>query len=475
MFVPSIEDDLVETPSLIMEPSADISLGTVVNDGEPVWMSSPLLEGLDHSSQVRETVEGKENDVDRLAARLEQSLVGHGASIPRSSASPRTCPTYASCSMAERTDIRAVASDPDVCAIVLAFGEEPFLESCISALRESLGVRVQIVVVNNGCSNPRLGDIVRASKAILVEPARNLGFTSGCNEGARRANAPTLAFINSDAIVAPDCLQHLVNAVRDPEVGLASAMLTLADEPDRVNSVGNPVHVSGLSWAGGYRDLVKQHLTSRDVASVTGGAMAVRTDLWRDLGGFWDPLFAYLEDTEISLRCWQRGLRVRYVAEARAQHHYEFSRNENKMFLLERNRTLLLLTMWQARTLVRLAPVLAVVEVLLFALSMRQGWSRAKIRGWRWIISHRKLVRERRRNVQARRSVADSALFPLLTCTIDATNVARPPGLGLVNLFFGAWCRIAFIRRSRSQSRVHDQDSRPHPAREHENVSLPRP
>ena len=80
-------------------------------------------------------------------------------------------------------------------------------------------------------------------------------------------------------------------------------------------------------------------------------------------------MFAYLEDTELSLRCWQRGLKVMFVPDAVVLHDYEFSRNPSKLGLLERNRLIMLLTLYERHTLAVLAPALLAVEIATLALS----------------------------------------------------------------------------------------------------------
>ena len=77
----------------------------------------------------------------------------------------------------------------------------------------------------------------------------------------------------------------------------------------------------------------------------------VRADRFAALGGFCEPMFAYCEDTDLSLRCWQRGWRVVLVPDAVVLHRYEFSRNPQKLFLLERNRLLMVLTVYSGRLL----------------------------------------------------------------------------------------------------------------------------
>jgi len=305
-----------------------------------------------------------------------------------------------------------------VSAVVLAWGDEPVLEESVRAALASEGVAVDVVLVDNGCTSDAVTRLTGVPGVTVVEPGENLGFAAGCNLGAARASGDVMAFLNGDAVVRSDALAALADAL-DDTVGLATASLRLYGEEDVVNSAGNPVHYLGLSWAGGLGRPASEYAVPADVASATGAATACRADRFRDLGGFCEPMFAYCEDAELSLRCWQRGWRVVYVPDAVVVHRYEFSRNAMKMYLLERNRLLLVLTLWSGRLLALVALPLLALEVAVFAVAVRHGWARQKAAGWWWLLRNAPLVRQRRQQVQAARTVPDAALAHLLTGDVE--------------------------------------------------------
>ncbi|MCW2779212.1 MAG: glycosyl transferase family 2, partial [Frankiales bacterium] len=258
---------------------------------------------------------------------------------------------------------------PSVTAVVLAYGDEPWVERCVEALLASEGVDVDVVLVDNGCTTGAPDRLEGRAGVEVVRPGENLGFAGGCNAGAALARGELLALVNADALVAPEALARLGEVAREPEVGLASGSIRLADDPERLNSAGNPLHFSGLSWAGAFGEPAADHAVRTEVLGASGAGVLLRRQLWEELGGFAPEYFAYLEDTELSLRCWQRGLRVVFVPDAVVVHRYEFSRNPLKMYLLERNRLLLVLTLLERRTLLALLPVLVLVELCMVALS----------------------------------------------------------------------------------------------------------
>lgn len=321
---------------------------------------------------------------------------------------------------------------PAVDVVMLAYGDEPYLPEALDAVVGSSGIDACVVLVDNGCTRDDVEALCAARGVHLVRPSRNLGFTGGVNLGAGAGDADVLALVNSDAIVAPDALARLVAVAFEPGVGIASGDIRLADDPSTMNTAGNPLHVLGLSWAGGLGDPAAAHREPRDVASASGAALALRRATWEALGGFPDAFFAYQEDLELSWRCWQRGLRVRYVPDAVVVHHYAFSRNSLKMYLLERNRLLFVLTTYGTRTLVLLAPVLVAFELAMAVVALLQGWGRQKVSGWGWVLRHTGWVRARRARVQAERTVPDRDLVPLWVSRFSPVALALPPGAGVL-------------------------------------------
>jgi len=330
-----------------------------------------------------------------------------------------------------------------VTAVMLAYGAEEWLPDAVAAVLGSSGVHVVVVVVDNGCTSDAVDRVKGLSGVRVITPEANVGYAGGCARGAAEATTQYLAFVNSDAIVASDALVRLAAVAAEPRVGLAMGSIRLAHSPELINSAGNPLHITGLSWAGGFNEPISQHAQRRSVMAGSGCCFVIRRDLWENLGGFAAEFFAYCEDTELSVRLWQQGLTVEYVPDAVVIHHYEFSRNALKYYLLERNRAIVLLTTYQARSLIVLVPVLLLTELVMLAAALRGGWGAAKLRGWHWLWRHRRWLRTRRAMIQRERTVPDAVIFQRVTSRFDPANIAAPPGVGVYNAVVGGYWRVA--------------------------------
>jgi GT2 family glycosyltransferase len=332
-----------------------------------------------------------------------------------------------------------------VSAVVLAYREEPWLERCVQALLASEGFDVEVVLVDNGCTDGAVERLAATPGVTVVRPGGNLGFSGGCNAGAAVAAGEFLALINGDLIVERDALAELVRFAQKPEVGIAQPSIRLSEDPSRLNSDGNEVHFLGFSWCGSFGEPAAKRTSPRTITSAMGAAMVLRRELWDDLGGFEPRYFAYHEDVELCRRCWHRGLELVNLPSAVAVHRYEFGRTPNKIYLSERNRLLFVLTEYETRTLLVLAVPLIMMELAAFLGALATRTAGQKLAGWIWLLRNRRWVRQRRRQLQDERIVSDARLAHLFATRLNAGNYSLPGWLRPLDALLAAYWSV--VRR----------------------------
>ena len=297
--------------------------------------------------------------------------------------------------------------------------------------------------MNNGGRGAEIVAAERTPGVEVVARGENVGFARGCNLGAERATGDVLVFLNPDTVVAPGAIRRLADTLADESVGVAMPRLRLLDEPDLLNSRGNVVHVTGIAWAGGYGEPADQATDVRDVPYASGAALAIRADVFRELGGFTDELFMYQEDLELGWKARMRGLRVVVDPGADVFHDYSFERHGRKRYLLERNRLVFVLSAFSGRLLCVLAPLLLAAELGMAGLAAREGWLRDKVRGWTWCARNARWLVGHRRKTQHLRRVPDRELAPLLTPVLDPGMLALPRVVRVANPIMAAYWSVA--------------------------------
>lgn len=202
---------------------------------------------------------------------------------------------------------------------------------CLASLADVTYPDHTVLVVDNGSTANEAQAIQAAHpKVTVLQTGRNLGFSGGNNVGIRHALAQGADYIlclNNDTIVAPDFLDHLVDAAEsDPDVGMTVAKIFYYDAPDTVWYAGAECRFDSDSLGRGrpYRHLPPEEqpaqTTPYETHIATGCALLVRAALMRQLGGFDERYFAYYEDVDLSLRAEQRGMRRVVVPRARVWH-----------------------------------------------------------------------------------------------------------------------------------------------------------
>ncbi len=215
-----------------------------------------------------------------------------------------------------------------VAAVVVSFNSREDLPACLDALLAS-DPRPRTIVVDNASADGspelvrrRYGDAVE-----LVSLPRNTGFTGGCNRGlAAAGEAQTVAFMNPDVVVAPDCLAEAASCLARRPRAAGVAPRLMRPDGETVDSVGQCLHRLTLEVVDrGYgRSLEPELLEERPVLAACGALAVFRRealDSVRLPSGAWDEdLFCFWEDLELGWRLWNAGWEVWACPAATARH-----------------------------------------------------------------------------------------------------------------------------------------------------------
>jgi GT2 family glycosyltransferase len=329
-----------------------------------------------------------------------------------------------------------------VSAIVVSYADPEATRAAVASLMAGTPAPREVLVVDNHPTAP-LRDY-SAPGATVVTSGRNLGYTAACNLAATRARGDWLWFVNPDALADPDCLGHLLEAVT-PQTAIVGAQILLPD--GRTNAGDNPVHLTGISWAGRY-ELPREDGPAREVAAVSGASLMVRAGAFADLHGMCERFFLYQDDTDLCWRARLAGWTVRFCPRAVVHHDYEFDKGSRKWFWLERNRLWSVLANYSWLSLGLLAPLLLVAELAIVALAVREAWAGQLVRAWASDLRSPRDLATWRRQVQEQRRAPDSALMSLMATRFQTAlmpSVAAQRAGRLLDLY-GAVVRAVLAR-----------------------------
>jgi len=225
-------------------------------------------------------------------------------------------------------------SDPRVSVVIVSFNTREDVLRCLASLRDHLSLPHEVIVVDNASEDGTVA-AVRADhpEALLVENARNLGFSAANNRGLARARGPFVLILNSDAEVRPGMVEALLERLEaHPEVGLIGPRTVDGDGVIQV-SFGPPL-TPLREWQ--QRRLVRGVKARRPAALaqaqaraahehepawISASCLLARREALQAIGGFDEGFFLYEEDVDLCLRAGRAGWGVLFTPAAEVVHH----------------------------------------------------------------------------------------------------------------------------------------------------------
>ncbi len=188
-----------------------------------------------------------------------------------------------------------------------------------------------VVVVDNGSSDDSVQRAMqRHPKICVLTNEKNLGFAAAVNRAEPLfRGAEYLLLVNTDAFLAPDCAQHLLDFLEShPEAGMVGPRLLNPDGTPQTSFEAFPT----LATETLNRSLLKKLFPKRypgktvgfktptQVEGLIGAVVMIRVDAFFDVGGFDEAYFFFLEETDLALRMWRKGWRIYHYPAAHAVH-----------------------------------------------------------------------------------------------------------------------------------------------------------
>ena len=214
-------------------------------------------------------------------------------------------------------------------SIIIPFKDRgELLCDCLASLRSGTYRDFEVVLVDNGSSEPRLLQLLerlrqRRRYRVVRDPAC-FNFSRLCNAGAAAARGDWLLFLNNDTcVLTPDWLEQMIRAASQPGVGIAGAALFYPD---------GTVQHAGMFQRG---DCVWEHLEHRkttlhsevrSVPAVSAACLLIGRELFEELGGFDEERPVTHNDVDLCRRARARGRLVVVNAQARLLHYESLSR-----------------------------------------------------------------------------------------------------------------------------------------------------
>lgn len=219
---------------------------------------------------------------------------------------------------------------PKVAALILNYNGQKWLEKFLPFVKKSTYPNLDIIVGDNASTDDSVVYMKAHYPEIrLIINEHNGGYTKGYNDCLKQVIADYYILLNSD-IETPE---HWI----EPVIDLMESDKTIAACQPKIKYYSDKDYFEYAGASGGYMDkfgypfcrgrifetLEKdegQYNTIEEVFWATGACLFVRADIYWQMNGLYEPLFAHMEEIDLCWRMKRAGYKVMVCPQSEVYH-----------------------------------------------------------------------------------------------------------------------------------------------------------
>ena len=237
------------------------------------------------------------------------------------------------------------SSPVSISACIVSYCDYEEVCAAVRSILQHTPGQLDLYVVDNaspdGCGARLAGTDFADGRVQVICLPRNLGFGGGHNSVLPRLESQVHFILNPDILVQDDILHDLAGWLLDhPDIAMATPQLYFPD--GRIQHLPRRKPTPWALFArqlapklpGSVFDKTDRHYTMQDedltkprpIEFCTGSFMAVRTEVLRQIGGFDESYFMYVEDADITRKAQALG-KVMYAPVTAVTHAWHRDAN----------------------------------------------------------------------------------------------------------------------------------------------------
>lgn len=217
--------------------------------------------------------------------------------------------------LARTSDVVELAAAPKMSVIVCTYRGSATLVECLDSLVALEYPNYEVILVNDG-SDERVSELTSTYDSIREIAIDHQGLSAARNIGAKEASGDVFVYTDDDCIAEPDWLTWIAKQfLEDDNLGCAGGP-NIPPEPETdmqariIAAPGGPSHVL---------------LSDNRAEHLPGCNLAVRREVFEEVGGF-NPIFrAAGDDVDFCWRVMEAGYELGFHAAAFVWHHRRFT------------------------------------------------------------------------------------------------------------------------------------------------------
>jgi GT2 family glycosyltransferase len=210
--------------------------------------------------------------------------------------------------LASHTDRQGASPRAKVSVVAVNWNRVDDTLLCIKYLQRQPYDDLEIIIVDNGSTDGSVDELKKLPGITLKPLGANLGPARARNVGLELATGKYTLFIDSDAVISKKAIARMVHRMEaDETIGILGCRI--------VNAFTRRID----QWIY-HQPSARFHRSTFDTYSFSAAGAMVRTEAVRKIGGFWNELFMYNEEVDLSIRMIRAELKVIYDGSAYVFH-----------------------------------------------------------------------------------------------------------------------------------------------------------
>lgn len=218
----------------------------------------------------------------------------------------------------------------DVSIIIVNYNTLKMTSECIdSVIEKTHGISYEIILVDNGSSDGSKEYFEHDTRIKYIYSENNLGFGQANNIGAKHAIGKYLFLLNSDTILIENSINVLYDFLRTNHKYVAcGCQLIYADGSYQESHIKfpslkrdfNEIIPAKFKHSKRHDEYYRFSDTLESIDSIKGANIFIKSDVFKEFGGFDVDYFMYYEETDLFYRIKNRGYQIAVIPDTKIIH-----------------------------------------------------------------------------------------------------------------------------------------------------------
>lgn len=201
---------------------------------------------------------------------------------------------------------------PSVAIVILNWNGKKYLKEFLPFLFSSTYPNYKVIVADNNSTDDSIAFLIETYPTIdIIKLDDNYGFAKGYNLALKQVEADYYILLNSDVKVQPDWIEPMINLLEgDKQIAACQPKILSYHHPEYfeyAGAAGGWIDHFGYPFSmGRIFDVCEkdtgQYNLAQPIFWATGAALCIRSQIFKDAGGFDNYFFAHQEEIDL---CWR--------------------------------------------------------------------------------------------------------------------------------------------------------------------------